>query len=180
MKIFNFLLLFMFVSCAGVIKNQDTEGMKFPQVIGTSLSGIKTQIPLDLGRDFQLLLIGYKQKSQFDIDRWLIGLEMAEAKIMINELPVLGSWFPTFLRKKIDGGMKNGIPSGLWKNVITVYDDAEIIKKFLGTENPNNARVILLGPDKKVVLHFDDGFSTKSLMKMLSFLPTNKKNKCAK
>ena len=49
----------------------------------------------------QILLVGYKQRSQFDIDRWLIGLDMAGAKVQIFEIPVLSKWFPLFLRKKI-------------------------------------------------------------------------------
>ena len=56
------------------------------------------------------MLVGYKQKTQFDIDRWLIGFEMTGIKVPIYELPVLGPWFPKFFRKKIDGGMRKGFP----------------------------------------------------------------------
>jgi len=170
-------MLFMF-GCSSSIKNKVTLGKPFPEVRGKSLFGDEVTIPQKVS-DFQIILIGYKQKTQFDIDRWLIGFEMTGVKVLINELPVLNSWFPDFLQKRIDRGMKSGIPKNLWKNVMTVYDDAEIIKKFLGTENPNNARVVLLDPSQRVIAHYDNGFSSKSLAKILALLPREKSiDKC--
>lgn len=165
------------VGCSSTIKNNNSLGKVFPQVQGKSLFGDSISVPQKVN-DYQVILIGYKQNTQFDIDRWLIGLEMTGVKVLVNELPVLDSWFPFWFRNKIDGGMKRGIPEGLWKNVITVYDDAQIIKNFLGTENPNNARVILLDAEHKVLAHFDDGFSSKSLSTILKFIPKNKKSSC--
>lgn len=172
-------LLSLVVSCSSrKIQNKSVVGELFPEINGISLFGDRINLPASDMKDPQIFLIGYKQKSQFDIDRWLIGFEMTGVKVLIYELPVLDSWFPTFLRKKIDGGMKKGIPKGLWKNVVTVYDDADIIKNFLGTENPNNARVLLVGNNKKVLAQFDDGFSSGSLVKILKLIPKNKQANC--
>ena len=171
-------LLSILVSCSSVIKNKRVVGQEFPQSFGVSLYGEKHSISRGSDSGFQILLIGYKQKTQFDIDRWLIGFEMTGVKVLINEIPVLNKWFPSFFREKIDAGMKKGIPDGLWKAVITVYDDAQVIKKFLGTENPNNARVLLIGPNKKVLAQFDNGFSSSSLKHILSFLPSSKYERC--
>ena len=175
-----FLFYNLIVSCSSrTIQNKKVVGESFPQISGESLYGDRLMLPASEINDLQIFLIGYKQKTQFDIDRWLIGLEMTGVKVLVYELPVLDSWFPQFFRNKIDGGMKKGIPKGLWNNVVTVYDDANIVKNFLGTENPNNARVLLIGKNKKVLAQFDDGFSSGSLAKILQLIPTNKKGTCS-
>lgn len=165
------------MSCAGPIKNTNPIGLVFPSITGISLSGQSLSIPIEKEGD-QILLIGYKQNTQFDIDRWLIGLEMTGVKIKVLEVPVLGPWFPKFLRKKIDNGMKNGIPSKLWKSVVTVYDDADVMKKFLGTTNPNNARVLLINTKNEIIAFYDDGFSAGSLMELIKLIPLSKKGRC--
>ena len=178
MKLFCLVLaLSLVLSCAGPIKNTSPIGKVIPTIKGVSLSGEVTEIP-SVKEGQQILLIGYKQRSQFDIDRWLIGLEMTGVKIKVLEVPVLGPWFPKFLRKKIDGGMKNGIPSNLWKSVVTVYDDADLIKNFLGTTNPNNARVLLINSKSEVIAFFDNGFSAGSLREVLELIPASKRGAC--
>jgi hypothetical protein len=95
-----------------------------------------------------LLLIGYKQKSQFDIDRWLIGIDTKAYKVNVFEVPVVSGLIPYLISKKIDDGMRSGIPEELWTAVVTVYEDADKIISFLGNEDALNARVVLL--DEKV------------------------------
>ena len=178
MKVFYLILTIkLALSCAGPIKNTNPIGLVAPSVTGMSLSGQSFNIPLEK-EGYQILLIGYKQNSQFDIDRWLIGLEMTGVKIKVVEVPVLGPWFPKFLRKKIDGGMKKGIPYKLWKSVVTVYDDADVMKNFLGTTNPNNARVLLINTKNEIIAFYDDGFSAGSLMELIELIPSSKKGSC--
>ena len=64
---------------------------------GESLDKQQVEIPTGFEADYSLLLIGYKQDSQFDIDRWLIGLDMTNVTIPTYELPQLRGWLPACL-----------------------------------------------------------------------------------
>jgi cytochrome oxidase Cu insertion factor (SCO1/SenC/PrrC family) len=59
--------------------------------------------------------------------------------------------------------MRKGIPKALWKGVVTVYADGDKIQRFTGNQRPNNARVMLLDADGKVVYFYADGFSVDAL-----------------
>ena len=113
-----------------------------------------------------LLLLGYVQNSQFDIDRWLIGLDMTETNIEAFELPTIAGMFPRFFQTKIDSGMRAGIPKELWKGVITIYKDGDKLQSFTGNKSPNNARVILLDKNGTIVYFYDSGFSVAALNKL--------------
>ena len=162
------ILTFSF-GCSSTYPNKVVTGKLLPSFSGETLTREKVNFPDLIKGERSLLLIGYKQNSQFDIDRWLIGLEMMNINFPVFEVPVLAPWFPSFLQKKIDSGMRSGIPSQLWKKVVTVYADADVVKKFVGNENPLNARVLLIDKDGRVLVQFDDGFSVPSLKKIKEF-----------
>jgi len=162
-------LLALLFSCSSTYPNKVVIGEILPSFTGKTLSREKVRFPDLIKGKPSLLLIGYKQNSQFDIDRWLIGLEMMNITFPVFEIPVLAPWFPTFLQKKIDSGMRSGIPNQLWKQVVTVYEDANVVKKFVGNENPLNARVLLIDKDGRILIQFDNGFSVPSLKKIKSF-----------
>lgn len=168
--IFLSLFLLLSIACSSTYPNQNITGKVFPSVVGESLEKNTLNIPGDFTGDHTLLLIGYKQKAQFDIDRWFIGLDMTNTKVDAYEVPTIQGLFPRLIKPVIDNGMRKGIPEELWKDVITVYKDGAKLQTFTGNENPNNARVILL--DKKgVILYFyDRGFSVNALNEVRKFL----------
>lgn len=138
-------------------------GEAMPSVSGQSLEGKVVAIPEDFkGRD-TLLLFGYKQDSQFDIDRWLIGLDMTKTKVDVYEIPTIQGMFPRMFSAFIDNGMRSGIPKELWKGVITVYQDGELVQEYTGNQKPNNARVMLLNKQGKITYFYDRGFSVDAL-----------------
>ena len=157
------LLMFFTVGCSTTYINQTLIGKPFPAVSGENLEKNKVNIPKDFDGDFTLLLVGYKQNSQFDIDRWLIGLDMTQTKVDAYEIPTIAGLFPRMFSTFIDNGMRKGIPKELWKGVITVYEDGELIQEFTGNENPNNARVLLLDKDGVIIYFYDRGFSVSAL-----------------
>ncbi|MDC0255955.1 hypothetical protein OAK75_13735, partial [Bacteriovoracales bacterium] len=70
LKKFPFLLI-IFFSCSRV-PNKSPElliGKKFPVLKGKSLSEKKWTLPNDLNGKKTILLVGYVERSQFDIDR---------------------------------------------------------------------------------------------------------------
>jgi len=171
MRVF-ILSLFILIAtgCSTTYSNQSITGKIFPLVEGQSLEEKMVTIPSDFSGDYALLLVGYKQDSQFDIDRWLIGLDMTKTKVNAYEIPTIQGLFPRMFSTYIDNGMRKGIPKPLWKGVITIYDDGEKILKFTGNENPNNARAILID-EKGVVQYFhDEGFSVNALNKLRATL----------
>ena len=130
-------------------------GEKLVSFNGQSLAGKRVKFPEIVKGKATILLFGYKQQSQFDIDRWLIGLDMKQVKVNVFEIPTIQGFIPRLLKNKIDSGMRKGIPKYLWKIVITVYKDGDRIQAFTGNTNPNNARVMLID-NKAKILYFTD------------------------
>jgi hypothetical protein len=171
MRIFLIILFISLASgCSTKYTNQAVAGKSFPSVTGQSLEEDSVNIPGDFNKEFTLLLVGYKQNSQFDIDRWLIGLDMTQTKVDAYEIPTIQGLFPRMFSTVIDNGMRKGIPKQLWKGVITVYEDGEKVQAFTGNEDPNNARVLLLNKEGIVVYFYDDGFSVEALNQLRDVL----------
>ncbi len=157
-------------ACSTSYPNQSVKGQVFPSITGQTLEKNELNIPADLKQDAVLLLIGYKQNSQFDIDRWLIGLDMTNTLVDVYELPTIQGMFPRMFSTVINNGMRKGIPKELWKGVVTVYEDGEKVQQFTGNENGNNARVVLLNKDGVVMYFYDRGFSVQALNELRGVL----------
>ena len=157
-------------ACTTQYPNQNPTGKMFPEVSGNSLAKEAVQMPKHFLGEPTALLLGYVQNAQFDIDRWLIGLDMTQTQVNFYELPAIAGMFPRMFETQIDNGMRKGIPKELWKGVITLYDDGEALQEFTGNMNPNNARVMLLDAKGKIVYFYDRGFSVAALNDLRSEL----------
>ncbi|MEJ2911836.1 hypothetical protein [Pseudoalteromonas sp. C12FD-1] len=158
-------MVLMLSACSAQYPNQQILGKQFPTISGQSLDEKIVTIPSDFKTGKTLLLIGYKQDSQFDIDRWLIGLDMTGVTLPTYELPTIAGMAPRMFSTFIDSGMRKGIPKELWGGVITIYEDGETVQKFTGNQNPNNTRVILIDSQGKILYFYDRGFSVEALNK---------------
>ena len=153
-------------SCSSTPARRDVTGEAFPQVTGTSLEGDKFAIPGDLNGEPAVLLIGYLMESQFDIDRWILGLVQAETPVRIIEVPTIPGMFPGMFAGSIDEGMRGGIPSEDWGSVVTVYGDgAGEIKRWTGAGD-RNGRVMLLDAEGVVRWFHDEGYSAGKLTEL--------------
>lgn len=87
-------LLLSAIGCATTYPNRNPVGELFPAVSGRTL----TEEPRDLPGHFHgsqvVLLLGYEQDSQFDIDRWLIGLDQTRTQVTAFEIPTIRDCFP--------------------------------------------------------------------------------------
>jgi hypothetical protein len=163
-------LVILFCSCAETFQNQNPLGHPFPTSMGESLDQKVWRLPDQWAGKPTVLLLGYVQDSQFDIDRWLIGLDMRQVQATIYEIPTIKGMIPRMISDRINEGMKSGIPKALWGGVITVYADGEILQRFTGNENSRNARVILIDA-KGIIRYFkDEGFSVAGLNELISSL----------
>lgn len=163
-------LLLLLGACASARPNRSPVGETFPSVEGTALSGEKWRLPEDLAGAPAILLIGYKQDTQFDIDRWLIAFAMVGVETKVLEVPTIEGLAPGIFSGQIDGGMRPGIPEVVWEAVVTVYGDAPEIVEFTGNEDGLNARVLVLDPAGQVVWYHDRGFSVPDLDGMLEYV----------
>jgi hypothetical protein len=157
-------------ACSTTYSNKNVTEATFPAVIGHSLEKAQISLPKDFNGKVTLLLIGYKQDSQFDIDRWLIGLDMTKTLVDVYEIPTIQGMFPRMFSALINNGMRRGIPKELWKGVVTVYKDGDKVQAFTGNESPNNTRVILLDENGKISYFYDRGFSVAALNELINVL----------
>lgn len=173
--IISIVFAFIFIGCSTTYINQNPVGEIFPTCSGGDLNDVERQMPEYFQGSEVVLLLGYKQDSQFDIDRWLIGLDMTSTKIKVYELPTIQGLFPRMFSTQIDNGMRSGIPKELWGGVITIYGDGAMLQEFTGNENPNNARVMLLDEKAKIKYFHDRGFSVQALNELKSLISKNDK-----
>lgn len=158
---------FLLHGCASTIANVDPTGSKFPRVRGEALSGEERTLPDDLAGAPAVLLVGYVQGAQFDLDRWLVALAQAKTPAKIVEVPTIEGLVPTAISGWIDGGMRSGIPSEDWGSVVTVYGkDAASIVERTGNESPRNARVLVLDAQGVVAWFHDRGFSASKFVEL--------------
>jgi hypothetical protein len=159
--------------CSSSIANRDPVGEAFPSVTGESLEKVETRLPESLAGKPAVLLIGYTQKTQFDIDRWLMGLLQAGIGIggedgidaHLLEVPTIPGLLPTMASGWIDDGMRSGIPREDWAAVVTLYGgSATPVVEMTGNENGRLARVVVLDAGGTVVWFDDEGYSARKAM----------------
>jgi hypothetical protein len=152
--------------CSTSYPRRDPTGEVFPPVVGTSLAGEEVTLPA-VGRGAPLLLlIGFEQNAQFDLDRWLLGLSEAEVAVRAYEVPTIPGMVPGMVSGFIDGGMRRGIPEEDWGGVVTVYGDAATVAQFVGNEDGLTGRVVLLDAEGRVVFFHDRGYSVGALQSL--------------
>jgi hypothetical protein len=154
-------------ACQTPYERRDPTGEVFPSVSGTSLNGEATSLPQSLAGEPALLLIGFEQESQFDLDRWALGLWQSGFALRVIEVPTIPGIVPRVISDRIDDGMRSGIPMEDWASVITVYRDADAIVRFTGNANPRPGRVLLLNAASQVAYFYDRGYSTGALARLM-------------
>ena len=157
------LTLLSCAGCSAPLPNRDPTGEPFPEVKAEALDGEQWSIPSAWRGAPTIAILGYVQDAQFDIDRWLIGLDMTQTQVKVYELPTIKGLLPRMFSGKIDEGMRKGIPKALWGGVITIYERGEELQRFTGSERPRNARVLLLDQHGVVRYKNDEGFSVPGL-----------------
>ncbi len=153
--------------CSSTIANRNPTGERFPSVRGESLERVATELPESLAGEPAVLLIGYKQGAQFDIDRWLMGLMQAGVDAQLLELPTIPGLAPTIASNWIDDGMRSGIPQEDWGLVVTLYGkSAKPVAELTGTENGRLTRVVVLDADGEIIWFDDTGYSVTKAMQV--------------
>ncbi|GJM19528.1 MAG: hypothetical protein DHS20C14_17410 [Phycisphaeraceae bacterium] len=153
--------------CSSPIPSRDPTGLAFPAVTGESLEKVATELPAALGGRPAVVLVGYQQNTQFDIDRWLMGLIQAGAgeHAQLMEVPTIPGLVPTMASGWIDDGMRSGIPREDWGSVVTLYGKAaKPVAELTGTDRGRLARVLVLDGTGEIVWFDDAGYSATKAM----------------
>jgi hypothetical protein len=164
------VILLGLAACSSPRPNRDPTGERFPDVVGESLDGQDVNLPADLAGEKALLLVGYVQKTQFDIDRWLLGLLQSKVPVRLVEVPTIEGLLPRLASGWIDDGMRSGIPQEDWSSVVTVYRDASRITALTGETNPRNARILLLDEEGRVIWFHDRGYSPRLILEIAALV----------
>ena len=153
------------------LPNRDPTGERFPAVVGQTLEKKAAVLPEAFAGSPAALLIGYSQRAQFDIDRWLMGMLQAEVDAQLVELPTIPGLVASIASDWIDDGMRSGIPREDWGVVITLYGDAaRPVAELTGTEGGQLTRVVVLDADGTVVWFDDEGYSARKAMAVASLV----------
>jgi len=161
------LLAGLHLACASPHPNRVPLGEPFPETRGQSLALEQTTLPTAHRGTPALYLVGYVQDTQFDLDRWAVGLLQAGFPWPIVEVPTIPGLAVSIFGEQIDEGMRSGIPREDWSSVVTLYGRAaEPVAAFTGTEQPRNGRVLLLDADGRVQWFWDQGFSARRLLEL--------------
>ena len=156
-----------FIACGSKIPTPpDVNQSMFPQVRGSSLKQESIVLPDHFRGKPTLLLVGYVQKAQFDIDRWILGALQAGVKAEIVEVPTIAGMVPQMVQSFIDNGMRSGIPQSDWGSVVTVYEDAPKIIAALGNDRPQSAYVVLLDREGRIVWTSNTGYSAGQVLEL--------------
>lgn len=130
------------------------------------MQGEKVAIPEKFEGKNTLLLVGYVQRAQFDIDRWILGALQADINVEIVEVPTISGMLPQMVQGFIDNGMRSGIPKSDWGSVVTVYEDASKIIAALGNERPQSAYAVLLDKQGRIVWTSNIGYSAAQILEL--------------
>lgn len=161
------ILAISFAGCSTqVTAPSNIKNSRFPSVQGTSLQGEKVAIPEKFEGKNTLLLVGYVQRAQFDIDRWILGALQADINVEIVEVPTISGMLPQMVQGFIDNGMRSGIPKSDWGSVVTVYEDASKIIAALGNERPQSAYAVLLDKQGRIVWTSNIGYSAAQILEL--------------
>jgi hypothetical protein len=166
--IITMLLPLVVTSCgpATVPAPERIRNTPFPKVQGRNLNQESITLPDSYRGKPTLLLIGYLQKAQFDIDRWILGALQADIAAQIVEVPTIAGMAPQMVQGFIDSGMRSGIPRSDWGSVVTVYQDASKIIDALGNEKPNVTYAVLIDKDGDIVWTSNSGYSAAQILEL--------------
>jgi hypothetical protein len=149
-----------------VLAPQQVVATRFPAVRGESLTRQAVNIPDAYQGRPTLLLVGYAQRAQFDIDRWILGVLQAEISVELVEVPTIAGMMPQMVQGFINNGMRSGIPESDWGAVVTVYEDADKIVAALGNERPQSAYVVLLDAEGRIAWTANKGYSAAQVLEL--------------
>jgi carbon monoxide dehydrogenase subunit G len=140
---------------------------------GRSLDGRSYELPGDLAKPYNLLVVAFRREQQAVIDRWLpwlIELEQRRGDVAVYELPVLSSVYGP-ARWFIDGGMTRGIPDPAARaRTVTVYTDVQKVVENLGLAGTDTIAVLVVERSGRILACEHGGFEQEKAERLATAL----------
>ena len=166
-------LILLLASCSSPVPTPaNVRNAEFPKVQGENLNKETIALPDHYIGKPTLYLVGYAQRAQFDIDRWILGVLQADVPVQIVEVPTIAGMMPEMVQSFITNGMRSGIPSADWASVVTVYGDAKKIIAALGNERPQSAYAVLVDKNGRIVWTSNIGYSATQVLDLRQVVKT--------
>jgi hypothetical protein len=125
----------------------------FPEIIGNNLEEKEFQIPFDLEKEYNLVIIAFRQYHQMTINRWVPFVEDLQKKHPIfeyYELPILAKRNKA-IRFWIDGGMRAGIrDKETRERTITIYLNKSQFRAQLNIIDEEDIHLIFMTKQGKI------------------------------
>jgi uncharacterized protein YbjT (DUF2867 family)/carbon monoxide dehydrogenase subunit G len=132
---------------------------------GRALDGRQYELPGDLAKQHNFLVVAFRREQQRLVDQWLpwlIDLERHRSDVAVYELPVLSSVYGP-VRWFIDGGMTRGIPDASARaRTITVYTDVGKVVDDLGLAGTDTIAVLIVERSGRILGRETGGFEEQS------------------
>jgi len=125
----------------------------FPTLSSTALDGGKVTLPDDCTGHVTLIFIAFRREAQSMIDSWARPFDEAfeaDPRVLVYEVPMIGSLTGRLMGGFIDAGMRSGIPGARHPYVVTWYGRYERYCDILGMDDLSVAYIFLLDRDGRI------------------------------
>jgi uncharacterized protein YndB with AHSA1/START domain len=140
---------------------------------GRALDGKEYELPSDLAKQHNILVVAFRREQQRVVDQWLpwlIELERHRSDVAVYELPVLSSVYGP-ARWFIDGGMTRGIPDASARaRTITVYADVRKVVDNLGLAGSDTIAVLIVERSGRILASEVGGFEEQKAERLAAWL----------
>ena len=145
----------------------------FPRVTGINLLGDEVRLPDGFEGDINLVVVGFVQEHQKDIDTWIAalpGLLAAGSSLRLYEVPVIYRASAPF-RLWVNNGMHYGIPDPVArKRTITVYADQGKFVESVGASGLDRIHALLVDKSGRIIWRTQGPADPTSIAELTSLL----------
>jgi hypothetical protein len=128
-------------------------GQPMPTVTGESLAGHKVVLPDAARGSVAVLIFGFSKASKTPTSAWAKRLSRdfpIDTGFQIYQLPVLED-VPRLFRGMVISGIKKGVPENIRDRFVPILDGEAELKKAVDYREPDDAYLVLLDRNSKVV-----------------------------
>jgi len=136
---------------------------KFPEIQAETLSGKRVALPADVQGKPTLFVIGFTRASKDQTGYW--SKKIPSDMVNFYSIAVLED-VPRLVRPAVTHAMKSDTAKEKRDRFLLVYSKEKELKEAVGFEKPDDAYLILIGPDGEVRWRFHGPFSHTTMSEM--------------
>jgi hypothetical protein len=151
--------------------NAQSNVPKMSTVEAETLSEKSLVLPRDLPGEKTLILIAFARKQQSNVDTWINGMNLKEAKFAWIETPVIDPFYGLF-SGFIQRGMRKGIPDSTDRErTVTIFTSrVEFLKSMGLPESTDNIYAVVVDRAGNVFSKAEGDYSSSKAETLLSGL----------